>query len=176
MEKRCGQGSDRSSRGLVDRVLSGTRQVTEVAFHFGAPDKVAYAARLLRTILNRSGKRTLVLAEAEKLAQLDVALWGVTPTDFVSHAGPDGSDSAKKRSAVVFTVDMAKKPNVSAQCAVLVNIGDAFPDEFDQFERVIEVVSTRDDDRALARERWRKYTRLGYTIVRHDLELRNNVS
>jgi hypothetical protein len=41
--------------------------VTEVAFHFGAPDKVAYAARLLRTILNRSGKRTLVVAEAEKL-------------------------------------------------------------------------------------------------------------
>jgi DNA polymerase-3 subunit chi len=150
--------------------------VTEVAFHFGAPDKVAYAARLLRTIFNRSGKRTMVVAEAEKLAQLDVALWGVSPTDFVSHAGPDSSDSAAKRSAVVFTLDTPKKSKDSAPCAVLVNIGDVFPNDFAQFERVIEVVSTRDDDRALARERWRHYTRLGYTIVRHDLELRNNAS
>jgi DNA polymerase III subunit chi len=174
MEKRCSQRGDRSSRGFVDRVLNGTRHVTEVAFHFGAPDKVAYAARLLRTILNRSGKRTLVVAEAEKLAQLDVALWGVSPTDFVSHAGPDSSDSTAKRSAVVFTLGTPKKSKDSA-CAVLVNIGDVFPNDFAQFERVIEVVSTLDNDRALARERWRHYARLGYTIVRHDLELRNNV-
>jgi DNA polymerase-3 subunit chi len=73
-------------------------------------------------------------------------------------------------------VDTPKKPKDGAPCAVLVNIGDTFPDEFAQFERVIEVVSTRDDDRALARERWRHYTRLGYTIVRHDLELRNDAS
>ena len=144
--------------------------MTEVAFHFGAPDKVAYVSRLLRKV-NAAGMRTMAVADATTLAQLDVALWGVSQTDFVPHVGPESAESVAKRSAVVL---VAGQPKDSAQCAVLVNLGDEVPDVFGQFERVIEVVSTQDDDRALARERWKHYTRLGYTIARHDLKLRES--
>ena len=54
--------------------------MTELAFHFGAPDKLAYACRLLRKAV-RGGARVAVVAEATALAQLDVDLWGVSPTD-----------------------------------------------------------------------------------------------
>jgi DNA polymerase III subunit chi len=144
--------------------------VTEVAFHFGAPDKVAYASRLLRKV-NAAGMRTMAVADPATLAQLDVALWGVSQTDFVPHVGPDGAEAIAKRSAVLLA---PVQPKDSARCAVLVNLGDEVPSIFDQFERVIEVVSTHDDDRGLARERWKHYTRLGYTIARHDLKLREN--
>lgn len=146
--------------------------MTEVAFHFGAPDKVAYAARLLRKV-NAAGLRTMAVADAATLVQLDVALWGVSQTDFVPHVGMGGPDAVAKRSAVVFAPG---QPKDSAQCAVLVNLGDEVPAVFGQFERVIEIVSTQDDDRALARERWKHYTRLGYNIARHDLKLRDNGS
>jgi DNA polymerase-3 subunit chi len=38
---------------------------------------------------------------------------------------------------------------------------------------VIEVVSTDDDDKDSARNRWKAYTQLGYAISRHDLNLRS---
>ena len=59
---------------------------------------------------------------------------------------------------------------------VMVNIGQAWPDGFDAFKRVIEVVSLDEADRQLARQRWKRYTELGYTLVRHDLSLRETTA
>ena len=144
--------------------------MTDVAFHFGAPDKVAYASRLLRKI-HGAGLRTMAIADAGTLAQLDIALWGVSQTDFVPHAELESAQTLSQRSAVLLALG---QPKDSAQCSVLVNLGEEVPLVFDQFDRVIEVVSTQDGDRASARERWKHYTRLGYTIARHDLKLREN--
>ncbi|MEK9802900.1 MAG: DNA polymerase III subunit chi [Curvibacter sp.] len=47
------------------------------------------------------------------------------------------------------------------------------PDGFEQYERVIEVVSLDEDDRLQARARWKQYTARGYTIQRHDLNLQS---
>ena len=55
---------------------------------------------------------------------------------------------------------------------VLLNLGTQLPAGFDRYQRVIEVVSLDDEDRQLARGRWKQYTELGYTIVRHDLNLK----
>ena len=53
--------------------------VTDVAFHFGAPDKVAYAVRLLRKAVG-TGARVLVVAEGAQLSELDAALWASSAT------------------------------------------------------------------------------------------------
>jgi DNA polymerase III subunit chi len=50
-----------------------------------------------------------------------------------------------------------------------VNLGDAVPDGFEAFERLIEVVTPDDADRQQARERWKHYAARGYNITRHDL-------
>jgi DNA polymerase-3 subunit chi len=55
---------------------------------------------------------------------------------------------------------------------VLVNVADQVPDGFAEFARLIEIVGCDDADRATARQRWKHYTQLGYTIARHDLALR----
>jgi DNA polymerase-3 subunit chi len=47
------------------------------------------------------------------------------------------------------------------------------PSGFEVYTRVIEVVSTDDDDKDSARNRWKAYTQLGYAISRHDLNLRS---
>jgi DNA polymerase-3 subunit chi len=67
------------------------------------------------------------------------------------------------------TTDVAGR---GQSAAVLVNLGDEVPEGFAQFPRVIEIVSTDDADRDLARQRWKHYTRLGIDIQRHDLALK----
>ena len=142
--------------------------MTAVAFHFGAPDKLAYACRLLRKA-TASGLRVVVVGPAQQLQPLDAQLWGVSATDFVTHAFDDAPGSVVGRSSVRMTSDVAAH---GQSPAVLVNLGAQVPEGFAQFARVIEIVSTEDADRDLARQRWKHYTRLGIDIQRHDLALK----
>lgn len=142
--------------------------MTDIAFHFGAPDKMAYVCRLLRKAAC-SGAKVVVLAPDAMVAKLDTDLWALTSTDFVSHCSDSASGAVKRRSAVVIASNMAKMPPV---CDVLVNATDVVPNRFADYARLIEVVSTDDLDRRSARVRWKHYADLGYPITRHDLALR----
>src|SRR5512145_1032321 len=63
----------------------GIENMTEVAFHFNAPDKLAYACRLLRKAVG-SGARVVVTAPADVLARLNSLLWTFSQLDFIPHA------------------------------------------------------------------------------------------
>ena len=52
---------------------------------------------------------------------------------------------------------------------MLVNLRDDWPPFFSRFERLIEIVSSEDQDRQLARERFKFYRDRGYEIRTHDL-------
>lgn len=147
-----------------------TRVLTEIAFHFGAADKVAYAVRLLRKAVG-TGARVLVLGYPDLVQRLDAALWGSAPTEFFTHCLSDASDRVLAMSSVVLVAEGGPIPSVIMP--VLVNLGAQMPQGFEHHQRVIEVVSVDEDDRNLARQRWKSYTALGYTIVRHDLQLRS---
>ena len=136
--------------------------MTEVSFHFNAPDKVAYACRLLRKAV-ASGAKVVVTGEPAALGQLDVALWTFSPLEFIAHsrAGSGGS----QRAPVVLADSVRETPHQQ----VLVNLGEPVPEGFEQFERLIEVVTGDDADRQRARQRWKHYAERGYAITRHDL-------
>ena len=141
--------------------------MTQVAFHFNAPAKVAYACRLLRKATS-GGAKVVVTGDPELLRALDAELWTFSQLDFVAHARAGAVPPAVlERSPVVLAESTAQVPHRQ----VLVNLGDLVPEGFDTFDRVIEVVSNDDEDRAQARRRWKRYTELGYAIVRHDLAL-----
>ena len=144
--------------------------MTDIAFHFGAPDKWAYACRLLRKA-SASGARVQVLVPEPMVAKLDADLWAVAATEFVTHCTSAADNSVKSRSAVLLVSDMVDS---IAPRQVLVNLGNVVPSQFDTFQRVIEVVSLDETDRLGARARWKRYTELGYPITRHDLALRGD--
>lgn len=141
--------------------------MTEIAFHFNAPDKLAYACRLLRKAV-AAGARAVVTGPDDTLARLDQQLWTFSALDFLPHCMADSPARVLDASPVVLAVDAQQAPGRP----VLVNLGDLVPTGFERFERLIEVVSGDDDDRALARQRWKHYAARGYTMVRHDLELK----
>ena len=142
--------------------------MTEVAFHFNAPDKVAYACRLLRKALG-GGARLVVLGDDDTLGLLDRALWNMAPHEFVAHCRQDAHDFVLEASPIVLAPSTDSVPHQQ----VLLNLGDAVPAGFGRFERLIEVVGRDDaDDRQRARARWKHYADRGYAITRHDLALR----
>ena len=142
--------------------------MTELAFHFNAPDRVAYACRLLRKAVG-SGAKVVVFGPEETLAQLDTALWTFSTTDFVPHCTLAAEAHVLQATPVVLCTSTAQVPHQQ----ILLNLGPTVPPGFERFERVIEVVTLDDDDKILARGRWKHYTEAGYAITRHDLNLKS---
>jgi DNA polymerase III subunit chi len=141
--------------------------MTEVAFHFNAPNKLAYACRLLRKAVG-NGSRVVVTAEPNDLKLLDGLLWTFSQLDFLPHALQSADAAVVAASPIILSESVADAPHQQ----VLLNLGPEVPDGFERFERLIEVVTHDEADRQLARGRWKQYADRGFAITRHDLNLK----
>ena len=142
--------------------------MTEVAFHFNMPDKVAYACRLLRKA-SRAGNKVVVTGESTLLRSLDTELWTFSPLEFIPHCQVGQADAQVLAASPVVLADT---PRGVPHHEVLVNVGGPVPEGFERFARLIELVSLDEDDRLQARARWKHYKDRGYAIVRHDIVTR----
>ena len=138
--------------------------MTEIAFHFNAPDPVAYACRLLRKAVG-AGAKVVVTAPTETLQRLDTALWAFAATEFVPHAMVGADPAVLEHSPVYLTQDATDSPYQQ----VLVNLADSTPAGFERYERLIEVVGPSQQERSQARQRWKQYLSRGYPLQGHDL-------
>ena len=155
--------------------------MTEISFHFNLPDKLAYACRLLRKAVN-GGSHVVVTAAPEDLARLDTMLWTISPLDFLAHCSADADVALVSASPILLGMPTAplqwqaaafdlKSPLASPAAPVrpvLVNLGDTVPQGFERFERLVELVSTNEEDRLIARDRWKHYAHRGYAIIQHN--------
>jgi DNA polymerase-3 subunit chi len=142
--------------------------MTEVAFHFNVPDKLAYACRLLRKAA-AAGSKVVVTGEPDQLRTLDTELWTFSPTEFIPHCHVAAADAQVLAASPVLLAESARG---TPHLQVLVNLGGTVPDGFERFERLIELVTQEDADRQQARGRWKHYADRGYAITRHDLAAR----
>ncbi|HPU53745.1 MAG TPA: DNA polymerase III subunit chi [Burkholderiaceae bacterium] len=136
--------------------------MTRIDFHFNVPDKIQYGCRLLRKI-QRAGQRAVVYAPPAALASLDSELWSFSPLDFIAHV------PASHPLAASTPILLCSEPVETAHSDVLVNLAPQMPSFFSRFERLIELVSAGDDDRAAGRERWRFYKERGYPLTSFDV-------
>lgn len=140
--------------------------MTEVEFHTGVPDRVAFACRLLRKAY-RQQQRVLVTASGAELNELDRALWVFEERDFVPHVRvPGGAASVRARTPIWLSAAGAADELADAP-RLLVNLGAPAPARLQSLDRLIEVVSTDPDDADAGRERWRAYKSAGLQIVHH---------
>ncbi len=138
----------------------------DVAFHFNAPDRLGYACRLLRKAYLRKARLFVWMDEGD-VAKLDTALWTLGAGEFVPHCRSDDPALLKARSPI----QLGHQLPGDRSGLVLVNLRHDMPDDPAAFNRVIEVVTLDEADRAPARERWRQYKALGLEPQRHDLQL-----
>ncbi len=139
--------------------------MTEIAFHFNAPDRLVYVCRLLRKAVG-GGAKVVVTGPVDALEQLDAALWTLSPTEFIPHCGLDAGTAVLAKSPVVFTQFVESAPFFD----ILLNLGALVPEGFEQYERLIEVVTVDELDRKQARGRWKHYADAGFHLTRHDLQ------
>jgi DNA polymerase-3 subunit chi len=142
--------------------------VTQVAFHIGIEDRVAYCCRLVRKVL-ASGAQALILGDAAMLRRMDAALWADEAAGFIPHAMSDGPQDVAARSPVLLTEHV---PRDLARLAVLINMTGQLPEDPHTRERVIELVSSEEPAIEDARQRWKSYKQRGFTLVNHDVRQR----
>lgn len=138
--------------------------MTGVEFHVNQPDKLAFACRLLRKAVAK-GAKVVVTGEPQLLEELDRALWTFEATEFLPHCRGETACAAVLEASPVI---LAASARTAAHRQVLVNLGGTVPDGFEQFERLLEVVSVDETDRQLGRQRWKHYAGRGYALIKHD--------
>lgn len=139
--------------------------MTDIAFHFNVEDRLTYVCRLLRKAIN-GGARVVVVGPAASLDSLDETLWNFSATDFIPHCDLDARGTVLSASPVLLASSLSLAPSFDT----LINLGESIPSGFQQFKRLIEIVTFDDSDRKKARGRWKHYTDAGFNLIRHDLQ------
>jgi DNA polymerase-3 subunit chi len=98
-------------------------------------------------------------------------LWTFSPLEFVAHCRAGSPAEQLMASPVVLAAQIEGGPELPHH-QVLLNLGAEVAPGYERFERTIEVVTLADEDRQLARQRWKHYADRGYSITRHDLKLK----
>lgn len=135
--------------------------MTQVTFHFNVTDRMTHASRVMRKAVGQ-GHRVTCVSRAADVGGLDERLWTLAPLAFLPHATDASPLHVLQRSPILLTVQWPEQGDV------LLNLTNSVPDRCDQFARVVEIVSTDGQDRAAARERWKRYVAMGLKPVGHD--------
>ena len=135
-------------------------------FHFNVDHRLQYACRVVRKA-RAANKTVLVVArDGDRLARFDAALWTFSPLDFVPHVPADSPLATET------PVLLSREAPVAHARDVLLLLDDTAPEGFKElfarFERVIEVVSRDDEDRAKARVRFKLYRDSGLQPQVHE--------
>jgi len=137
--------------------------MTQIDFYTHVEDKVRTACALSAKAFARGLKVTVFCADPAMAQRFDRMLWTTPAIGFVPHCGPE--DPLAEVTPVI--VDCRGEPLLNDE--VLLNLRPEWPPFFSRFQRLIEIVSLDDEDRARGRERFRFYRDRGYEIRTHDL-------
>ncbi|ASU39924.1 DNA polymerase III subunit chi [Herbaspirillum sp. meg3] len=133
--------------------------MTRIDFHSNVPNKLAYACRLVRKARAAQCKIVLLGKDRNELAQLDQLLWSFSEQDFLPHV--HANDPLAAQTPVILTdseaVDLPHHH-------VLINLSGTTPEHFARFERMFEIISSDEADKATGRDRYRFYKERGYPL------------
>ncbi len=139
--------------------------MSQVNFYTGVPERLAYVCRLLRKA-QLSGARIGVCGAPALLDRLDTALWAFEPTEFVPHLRLKSGRPLEPRLADT-PILLAESGLDLPHRELLLNLGLEMPQGFEQFQRVLEVVSQDPEQVEAGRQRFRRYKELGHELSHH---------
>lgn len=99
----------------------------------------------------------------EQTQQLDGLLWTFRNGSFLPHTDSNADDAA------TYPVVIGTQHPEEAAHDVMINLAANIPDCFSRFERVAEVVSSIENERQAARQRFKFYRDRGYALETHEL-------
>ncbi|HUG98346.1 MAG TPA: DNA polymerase III subunit chi [Gammaproteobacteria bacterium] len=126
-----------------------------------------FACRLVEKAWRLKHTVYLHAASPGEARLLDALMWTWSDRSFLPHVLDAPDLDAAVAAATPVRIGAGAEPAFEAQ--MLVNLGHEVPLFFSRFERVAEIVGGDDEQRALARERFRFYRDRGYSLETHRI-------
>ena len=137
--------------------------MTSIDFYFNAEDRLQVACRLAAKALKQGSRMLIYAPDTEVASRLDALMWTWPAIGFVPHCRVNAPLAAET------PVLIASGDETPDGCELLLNLGAECPPHFERFARLLEVVSSNDEEKASGRSRYRFYKERGYAIASHDL-------
>jgi len=141
-------------------------KMTRIDFYTQVNDSGLFACRLAQTVYAKGERLLVALDDEAALAAFSVRLWSFDDIAFVPHCR---MDDANCRETPVW---LTAKPAEGELPNVLLNLATSVPEQAERYSRILEIVGCDEDSLAIARERFKAYRSLGFTIDHHDMSHR----
>lgn len=141
--------------------------MTQIDFYFGVGNKLQVACQLATKAFARKLKIALLSPDQASLDNLDRMLWTQPSIGFVPHCRAQAP--VAKETAVILDCAPGEALNSLPHDDVLISLCAQPQPLFSRFQRLLEIVSMEDEDRAQARDRFKFYRDRGYQLRTHDL-------
>ncbi len=138
---------------------SENSEKTRIDFHSNVADKLNYTCRLIRKARAANCKVIVFHPDKQVLQSIDAALWTLEETGFLPHVMAD--DGLAAVTPVILSMG---KLDQSPHFELLVNLSTRTPENFDLFARMIEIVSSGQEETQLGRERYRQYHQQAFPL------------
>ena len=137
--------------------------MTSIDFYFNADDRLQVACRLAGKAVKQKQRLLIYAPDAETAGRIDKMLWTWPAIGFVPHCAVHSALAPET------PVLIGAGEDAPEGCEVLLNLGSDCPPHFERFGRLLEVISTEEEERAKGRGRYKFYQERGYRISNHDL-------
>lgn len=138
-----------------------------VDFAFGAPNRLRTACDVVRKQYLAGRQLVIYQSDPRELQRFDRMLWGFEPTAYIPHVMID--DPLANQTPILLCEHAEALAHHNAPDTWLINLDKKGPPLPSSFHRILEIVSTQESDRQLARQRWRQYQEQGYQVNAHHL-------
>jgi DNA polymerase III subunit chi len=142
--------------------------VPEISFYVlpteSSQERHLFACKLIEKAY-RSGSFAYILTDALEQSQLiDDLLWTFRAGSFIPHQMYTGAQPSVENIALIGS----SQPPVHWQKTV-VNLSSQIPQDFQQSERILEILDNSEQTKAWGRQRYRQYQQAGFEIATHKL-------
>lgn len=144
--------------------------MTRVEFIFNVEDKLAKAADLCEKAVAKGRQLTFAAAEATLCAQLQDALWQTSPSSFMPLLALHNTQYQSAHFPVHFFLHGTEGSDIKLmQDDVLIHFLQDTPNYFSRFRYLVELVGCDEQDKVLARARFKFYRDRGYEVKTTDM-------
>jgi len=147
--------------------------MARVDFAFGAPNRLQTACEVVYRHYQAGHPLVVYSSNTDQLARFDNLLWSFQPEVFIPHCLSDDPALPECRVALTDQSPIAAVwANVPPDTVWLLNLDDECPETAEQFQRILEIVSTDGPDVQPARQKWVQYKEKGHALHAHDISAR----
>lgn len=137
--------------------------MTRVEFFFNVPDKLAKVVDLCEKATAKGRQLTIFTPDEVASTTLHHQLWLKSATSFLASATPGETGSA----FAPIILDSIGKQII--QDDILINLQTEHPPFFSRFRYLVEIVGLDEEDKLMARSRYKFYRDRGYQIKSTDI-------